>query len=200
MQVREKILNKAEEEFFRIGVKSVTMDDIARAMGISKKTLYHSFESKRDLVNQVIQRHIEDDKSRICEISKAAGNAIDELLEVGSYIGHEMVKINPTVIFDLRKNYPKSWELFKDMSDQFVYNQIGANIERGIEEGMYRKNLKPEIIARFFTTWMSRVDEEMNFFGSKYHFAQIYLEFVSYHIHGIASEKGINYLKSLKFD
>ena len=103
--MKEKIIQKAAEMFITLGFKSVTMDDIARELGISKKTLYQYVENKNDLIGQIFQERIKNEKQCMADIREEATDAVDEILRIARYVIQELRQMSPTTMYDLRKYY-----------------------------------------------------------------------------------------------
>lgn len=196
----ERILTQSEQIFFKYGLKSVTMDDVARHLSISKKTLYKHFENKADLVKKVMHFHLEDDDAHIEACQKEAKNAIDAMLQIGRYMSHKLANLNPSVMYDMKKYYPRSWSLFEEHLHGSLYGCIGENLTRGIKEGLYQKKLNKEVVSRIYAVQARNIAEVLDFMNVQIDFKTFFKAYLSYHIHGIASEKGIEYLKSVKFD
>ena len=108
----ENLIQQIFNLFMRNGIKSMTMDDIARELSISKKTIYKYFDDKSDLVNQVMQFHLDNDKRLVAEFSKNDFNAIDQMFEIAKNTTRNIKEIHPSSYFDLQKYYPLAWENF----------------------------------------------------------------------------------------
>lgn len=190
----ENILYKAKESFFQFGVKSLTMDDLARELGISKKTLYKHVDNKSDLVEKVMLLHFKEEKQNLKEIISGKDNAIEEMIAIIKNVLRHLRTIHPSSIYDIQKYYPKSWALFKNFKSDFIYNTILSNIQKGIKEGFYRNNFQPEFITQLYITSIEHLVNPKIFPPSEYKFSDLYIEYVSYHLRGIASEKGRSFL------
>lgn len=195
-EAKTSILRKAEMLFMRLGLKSISMDDVARELGISKKTLYQFFQSKEDLVLQTIQRHQcteAEDIKRICE---ASTDALKEMLDIARHVLVQFQQMSPSTVFDLKKYYPEAWRIVEQVQREHVYGILKANMERGIREGLYRDDFDTNIMARLYVgsvRWL--LDEEL-FPQAQFHWAQLYREFIHYHLRGIVSQEGLKKLKT----
>ena len=195
-EAKTSILRKAEMLFMRLGLKSISMDDVARELGISKKTLYQFFQSKEDLVLQTIQRHQcteAEDIKRICE---ASTDALKEMLDIARHVLVQFQQMSPSTVFDLKKYYPEAWRIVEQVQREHVYGILKANMERGIREGLYRNDFDTNIMARLYVgsvRWL--LDEEL-FPHAQFHWAQLYREFIHYHLRGIVSQEGLKKLKT----
>src|SRR6201989_3381049 len=107
--IKEKILKGAEELFMRYGVRSISMDDIARHLMVSKKTLYQHFEDKEDLVTQASETHIEKSRKQYEALTESPANAIDELARISVCLRNDMNGMNHSLLFDLQKYHPRAW-------------------------------------------------------------------------------------------
>lgn len=148
MNFEDQILETAQDLFFKYGLKSVTMDDLARELGISKKTLYSSFSNKQELINIITVKLI-DQHEKDCEIIvKGADNAIEEILIFMNNISSIFQKFNLKITYEMKKYYPESWKIFSHYKNEFVLKRVTNNLRRGIEEGLYRKDIDVEITAK----------------------------------------------------
>ena len=146
--VRDRIINKAEELFFRYGIKSVTMDDIARELGISKKTIYLHFPDKDSILLVVVERHLDCDRQEAAQMHKLAIDPIAEMVWSSEMMKQQLVGINPTLLFDMKKYHPAAWAVFELHKRDFFLNIIRINLTKGVEMGLYRSDLNIEVIAR----------------------------------------------------
>ena len=139
----EKIVVLADEMFSMYGLKSVSIDDLCRRMGISKKTFYECFVTKEDLVAAVLE-HKSLEVTKQLSLIMGKGNAIDELL---AFLGmhrlwaSSMQEKSPVLFYDLQKYYPSLWAKSAEQKEQRAREFFTLNIQRGIDEGLYR----PEI-------------------------------------------------------
>lgn len=179
----------------KYGFKSVTMDDIARELGISKKTLYQYVDNKADLIQQLVAEFVGAEQSLISCIQVEAEDAIQEMLQVGRHIIRMLRQIPPTTLFDMQKYYKESWNIVSEYHQQHVYLAIKSNLERGIQQGVYRANINPDIIAKLYVGKAPVIVNDELFPSNEYNREQLFREFFNYHIHGIASEKGLELLK-----
>ena len=189
-----ELLISVVELFMRYGIKSLTMDDISRHLGISKKTLYQHVSDKKDLVKKAFTLVIETDQCVMADMTTVVGNAIDEVFEINKMVSEKLRNVQPAVLYDIKKYYPDAWKVMEDHKKCFVYEMIQKNIEKGISEGLYRENVNAEIIAGVYITMMDKIFDDELFPTRKYTFETIHREIARYHIRGVANEKGIKYL------
>ncbi len=195
-ELKEQILGKSDELFIRYGIKSISMDDLARELGISKKTLYQFVDNKADLIQQVFQRRISQEKALMARFREDAEDAIDEMLRLARYVIGVLREISPTTVYDLQKYYREVWEKMEALQQQHVFEIILENLKRGMDQGLYRENLNPEIIAKLYVAKTSMVADKDFFPSAEYNMGTLFQEYFRYHIYGIASPKGLRLLEA----
>ncbi len=192
------ILEEASKHFMRYGIRSMSMDDIARELGISKKTLYQYFADKKELVHSVMKFHMDYTIDCFRNMKETPGNAIDILLRVSEILIEQLGQMNPSVKYDLSKYYPEAFKTLMDYKRGQVLDHIERNLMQGIKEGLYRKEMNTRVIAYFYLIRMDQVmtmepdDEKMKNITTE----AILNELFVYHVRGIANEKGIEYLEN----
>lgn len=198
MSEEAKILEKCERLFMRYGIKSVTMDDVSCELGMSKKTLYQYFENKEELIHKVTQNHFTCQNKVIEHIIHHSKTAIDEMIGISNWMNTMSKNLNPSLVFDLKKYHPQSWQIFNDHRNTEVYNCIKHNLERGIQEGLYREELDTEVLARIYIARMEMLLDAEIFPYDKFPPEKTFKVFMDYHIRGLATTKGIKYLEKIK--
>ena len=191
----QKILEQTTMLFMQYGIKSLTMDDIARHLGISKKTLYQSFSDKAELVLKGILAHMNQEQDALEKINEQCENAIDEMFMISQHVSQHIQRMHPSILFDLEKYYPQAFKEFQNYQFKYIMGCISRNIEAGISQGLYRKNINIPVVAGLYVGRMDILFDQTLFPSSKYSLKDVYFEAIRYHIRGIASEKGIAYLK-----
>ena len=134
MDAKERILIKAEELFLQYGIRSVSMDDIANSLGMSKKTLYQYYADKDELVDAVVEGHIREIQSDCVGCRKDARDAVHEIFITMERIMVEFSNMNPMVLYDLEKFHFRSYQRFREHKDKFLAQIIRENIVWGISE------------------------------------------------------------------
>ena len=199
METKEQdIIEKALRVFMRQGIKSVNMDDMSKALGISKKTLYLFVKDKEELVEKATDLFGQKEIEAIKEISAQKVNAIDESLLIKKWVLSILENVHPAVAFDLEKYYPAVSRKMQENRRKVVYKSIFNNIIKGQKEGLYRKDISPEIISRIYIGRMEMLLDPNVFPPQQFHMSDVYLESFHYHIRGIASEKGLKILEQPK--
>lgn len=191
------ILEETSKLFIKYGIKSVSMDDIARHLGMSKKTLYQYFSDKKDLVLSVLKYHMSDTNECFQQLAQEDGNAIDILVKVSQILIEKFGRLNTSVTFDLQKYYPEAHRVMTDHKREHIMQNIILNLNRGIKEGLYRSDLNTAVIAYFYMVRMDHVFliDSDNDALKNVTMEEILKELFIYHIRGIANEKGIEYLE-----
>lgn len=185
-----KWLKRAEELFMRYGIKSLTMDDVARELGISKKTLYQFVENKNDLVLKVVELHMQEDKERAECWHREATDAIEEILRVIQHIQGDFARVKSNVIFDLQRYHRDAWDRMQEYQRGHMHRMVRENIERGRAEGLYRDDFDIDLIARLHVAESFVLFDETWFPRPPYSLDVIFREYLMYYLHGILSEKG----------
>lgn len=193
MDIKEKILSESEKLFMQFGLRGVSMDEVAAQLGMSKKTIYNYITDKKDLVYQVIQNHFDKQTTGCQRILIEQTNPIMQMLLIGQQVSSNYKSLNPMLIHDLRKYYPKSWELFLSFRSKIMYNQVLTNLKTGIETGYYRSDMNPEIVASLYLNLTeTMIQSDISNPGKSY--IQLIREMIWYHLHGVCSQKGIEFL------
>jgi len=190
MEIQERIVQKAFELFMRIGIRSVSMDEIASQLGISKKTIYQHYKDKDSLVDAVldiVMKRKETDCTRakaICE------NAVQEIFLSMDIMEDLMAGCNPSMLYDLERYHPAAFKKFTDHNNAYLYETIKDNIEKGIREGLYRKEIDIDIISRFRIGGMFLVFNRDYFPYGGYQLLNLCLEITDHFLHGLVTPKG----------
>lgn len=188
--VKDNILEKAEAMFMRLGVRSVTMDDVSKELGMSKKTLYQFFENKDELVSCVAHAHLDKEKAEFLSIANVAENAIDELHKIARCIRKNFSEINPSMLFDLKKYHPEAWKIFLNFKHSVILGNIQKNLVRGIEEGYYRQDIDPEILSIMRVEQVQMLFDEQIFPKSKFDFTEVQMQIFEHFVFGILTDEG----------
>lgn len=188
--VSDKIIEGAGELFSKYAVRSVSMDDIARHLSISKKTIYQHFRDKNEIVETALLNYMDYEKKAYDEASEKAANAIEELTKFTKCMRKDFKDMNPSILYDLQKYHPNAWKIWLDFKDNFMVDRVAHNLIRGIKEGHYRAGLDPEATARIRIELMRIGFDENIFPRGKYEFRKIQLSIFDLFLNGILSDKG----------
>ncbi len=190
MEVKDKIVEGASVLFHKYGVRSVSMDDIARHLTMSKKTLYQYFKDKDELVTTGIYIHMEKEKADFLKIEDQASDAIEEMVKVTICMRKNLRDINQSLLFDLQKYHPKAWAVWLNFKNDYIKNSVVRNLKRGIEQGLFRKDINPEIMAIFRVEQVQMAFDDRIFSADKFDFKDVQMSFLDHFIHGVVNDKG----------
>ena len=196
MQEREAvIISKARHIFKRRGIRAVTMDDMAREQGISKKTLYLFVGCKDELVHKAISLQVREEQEFCLSVKKKGLNAVDEMFEVGRFMASSLRDVHPSILYDLEKYHPETFRSIKTGHLEFIMACMADNMNRGVNEGLYRKGIDVYTLAKLYIAHVDAVFDAGRFPPGEISFEEIYNIHFEYHIRGIASEEGLKYLE-----
>lgn len=181
--------------YSKIGIRSVTMDDIARKLGISKKTIYQHVRDKVELINRVIDLDIELNRSFISELDDSGANAIEDLVTINDQMYRQRRYLSQTFYYDLKKYYPDVYSRWIREKRRDLYQIITANIAKGKGEGFYRAELNGEVIAGLYISRMERLETDDQMIDPWDYSEEAIREIFIYHLHGICNRKGLDYLE-----
>jgi TetR/AcrR family transcriptional regulator, cholesterol catabolism regulator len=190
MEAKERIMVKADELFMKYGIRSVSMDDIANSLGMSKKTLYQYYGDKDELVDAVVEAHIKKMQTDCVKCRKDAKDAIHEIFIAMDRILEQFNNMNPMLVFDLEKFHFRSYERFREYKDTFLGQMISENIEWGIEDELYRPELDIDLISKFRLESMMIPFDVSEFPPGKYNVAELSAKIMEHFVYGLATIKG----------
>jgi AcrR family transcriptional regulator len=197
------LIQNAAQVFMKFGIKSVNMDDMARHLNMSKKTLYVYVQDKEELVRKAVIGHCEVEDREIKAICRKELNAIEEQFEIMHWVLGMLRNVHPSIIFDLEKYHPEVYAEMMKHRHRAIFDCMTSNMKKGQKEGLYRKDFNPELIARFYIARLDLIFDKNLYSGLEWDVPRVYLELFRYHIRGIASKKGIEFLdekkKNLKY-
>ena len=198
MGVKNQIIEKSLGMFLRYGIKSVSMEDISREVGVSKKTLYQHVTDKRDLVKLAIERHLNADEQFCTNMMDETINPIQQLLDLAKHLVGNFSRMNPSTMFDIQKYYPSCWALFDNHKNKYINNQVKQNLSLGIKSGHYRPELNPEIISRLYICLIDASVNPDTFPHKEFDRVTIFVQLFDYHLHAIMTAKGTTYFNTHK--
>ena len=188
MEVKDRILEKAHELYMRYGIKSITMDEIAGHLGISKKTIYQFYVDKDALVSAVFLRIINENRGMCCLSRDNSDNAIHEQFLCSDVVQEMFGRMNPSILFDIKRYHPKVYAEFDKYKREFIYEMIKSGLERGVAEGLFRNDMSIDIIARLQLETIALLHETE--FVHKHGLSAIEKELNEFFLHGSATVKG----------
>ena len=189
-QTDNRNLSAAEVLFCRYGIKGVTMDDIARQLGMSKKTLYKEFEDKNAMIVSLVDSSIMAHHEKTLYFERTSQNAIDEILHLMRYMGSLFTSVNPNVFYDMQRYHTEAWQRFRAFKEDQVLNYIVRNLEKGREQGLYRTDINIRILA---VLRMEQLELALNpsvFPSDRFNISEVNVQLLDHFLHGICTLKG----------
>ncbi len=194
-EIKTKILLEAKMLFMRYGFKSITMDDISRELGISKKTLYQHFQDKNDLVDQCVDQQINDMNCNCDEMMEKSDDAISAMLAITDFVGNTIRNLNPSAMYDLKKYFKSNWDKLEANRRQFIFNSIQGNIEAGKKKGLYRKEIDTDMTSRLYVYLVGFITDPESYDRADMDFKTLHLEMIKYHLRSVCTPKGLELLE-----
>ena len=198
MDIREHIIGEADKLFCHYGIKSVTMDDIAKHLGMSKKTIYQSFKDKNTLVIEMMRLKME---SQVCIMDQTydiSTDAVHEVFSAVTQMGEMLSNMNPMLFHDLQKYHPQAWQIFKVFREKKLFQVIYENLKRGISEGYYRKEINIDIITWMRIGQIDTVFSQLTYPSNKFNIAQVMTEITEHFLYGICTLRGHKLINTYK--
>lgn len=198
VELKDHILTEADKLFCRFGIKSVTMDDIAKHLGMSKKTIYHFFSDKNQLVVILINNRLGAEEMRLEKNACEAKNSVEEVWNAVSHLKEMFSGLNPVMFYDMQKYHPDAWNAFQKFRNEHLFKCITRNLEKGITEGYFRKDININIVA---TMRIEQIDTIFNpdiFPAGKFNLASVMMQLTEHYLYGICTLKGHKLINKYK--
>lgn len=197
MEIRERIVEEASKQFMQFGIRNVTMDGIAAALGMSKRTVYETFKDKTTLVHtcvDILSRKHKDKNKEICASSQNVAETIFLYMQEGI---QAMNAINPVFFRDMEKLYPKTWENLRKSNEKEAFRLSEELLKKGIKEGLFRSGINIPIVAKLFHEQMNLLADEKIFPRNKYSYIDVFQSLTINFMRGISTKKGIELIDSM---
>ncbi len=195
---KKEILDKVCLLYKNYGIKSITMDDAARHLGISKKTLYQHFSDKTHLVKEAVLAEVSSRLDKLAILNRQQTNAIEDLLDYYKIQLNLILDYKPNFIYDLKKYYPDIYENYVKIKRENILKGTIQNLEKGKKEGLFRKELDVDIISRLLLMRIEGMIHSGIFNTQELLSPKVFTELFYYHIYGIVSDKGKDYFENHK--
>lgn len=193
-----KILGAAIELFRQYGFKTITMDDIARRAGISKKTLYQHFANKNEVVSEAIGNYKDHMSAQCCTMMDEAENAVEAMVRIMEMFDQINRQTNPLAMLELERFYPDAYKKFRDSMIERDVAHIKENIEWGMKDGLYREEIDAEFMARYRMELSLLTYHSTILTGEKFSLQFIGRQMNEHFLHGIMTIKGEKLFKKYK--
>jgi TetR/AcrR family transcriptional regulator, cholesterol catabolism regulator len=188
--IKDRILTTASELFIRFGFRSISMDDIAHHLGISKKTIYQFFADKDEIVTLAIHAYLQLQREELNNLKQTAKDAVDFLIRMNQSILRNIKDTNGALVFELRKYHSRAWALAEEFRNEFLYSMILEDLRAGIDEGVFRSDVNPEVIAKIRLQEAALVLDDTVFPRERYNFRDVSVTILDHFLYGIATDKG----------
>lgn len=198
MATKSKILKGAEELIFKYGIKNITMDDIARHLSMSKKTIYKYYKEKDEIVHSLMLLSIEDDKCRFKKIYDTSENVVEEVFDLMIEMRDVFSKINPIVFHELNKYYPQTWKEFQTFKSSFIQEMIERSLEKGQKDGHIRKEINVKLLAKLRVENIEMTLNGTIFSQDKLSITDILIEVTEHFLYGVCTLKGHKLINKYK--
>ena len=194
LNMKKEIISKSEELFLSLGFKNVTMDDIASAMGISKKTIYANFSNKTELVRAVTFSVLEYIYQEIEKINKSAINPIEELYQIKMFVMDYLRNERGSAQFQLKKYYPKVFEQLEIKKFEKMHSSVENSLIKGVELELFRPKIDTAFISRVYFVGMSGIRDQSVFSEDMFDKNYLMESYLEYQLRAIVTEKGLGLL------
>ena len=188
--MREKILEKTAEMFQRYGVRSVTMDDLANKIAISKKTIYQHFKDKKEVVKESVKYMMEKDLEQIKEVQAKSKDEIHELVLISQMFKDQVKDMNPSLLFDLKKYHQEGWSTYLDLKEECYQVGILETLAKGQDKGLFRNDLNIEIVAKMRMAQVELGFDPDVFPSSDFDVSEVQMQFFTHFVYGIVTKQG----------
>jgi len=185
-----RIRDKAKELFLRYGIRSVSMDDIANQLGMSKKTIYQYYTDKNELVDAVVEDEVQDMQQDCMKCGEHAKDAIEEIFLTVDQVVEQLSNMNPMVLFDMEKFHIRAYQRFMEHKNKFLLQIIRKNLEWGVKEGLYRPDVDVDVLSKFRLESMMMPFNIDLFPPSRYKLSDVTKIIIEHYVYGVASLKG----------
>ncbi len=176
----------------RYGIKSITMDEVARHCNMSKKTIYQHFPDKDSLVQAIMEKHMAEDIGKIDMLMQQNLSALEEVLKISEFMKKDIQEIHPSVLFDLKKYHSSAYELFEKHRDGHFIQVVSRNLEKGISEGVYRPGIDVRLYSRLRVMEVEAMFNRNLFHEPEWDLYKVQLSFIDHFVRGLVTPKGLN--------
>jgi AcrR family transcriptional regulator len=196
--MKARILAATHELFMKYGIRTVSMDDIAKHLSISKKTIYQFYKDKDELVHELMKEKLKMDEKEFHSVEKESANVIDEVFNIMKRMGKVIGQVNPSVFYDLQKYHPETWKLFKEFKEEFILKMVEGTLTRGIKQGLIRPEINVKILSKMR---MEQIEMGFNpsvFHPEKFQIIDVQLAMIDHFLYGICTLKGHKLINKYK--
>ncbi|MEY4144677.1 MAG: hypothetical protein RLZZ335_529 [Bacteroidota bacterium] len=196
--LHKPLLLRIRDLLFLYGTKSITLDDIASRMGISKKTIYSCCPDKKNLVDRIVVDYLSSHRADAERVRAESRHAIDEVLQMARLARARMEQVSPAFLFDLNKYYPDIWARFEQYRTHEIFGQVVDVIKRGQQEGLFRTDLDTEIVAAMHLQHIRLLTEPGQQPRPERPVGDLIRHIISIFLQGIVTRKGLDVMSQLE--
>ncbi len=190
-RARDRILDVALDRFYQFGFSNVTVSEIATDLGMSKKTIYRHFRAKKDLLRVGQERTVERISKGLGRISRRTGeDAVEKLVAALRFMVENIPRPGQRFFQDLSRNLPEIWEELDRRRSEVISREFGALFRRGVEEGVFRKDLSADFLVLVFLAMVQNVIKPETLAHFPLSSAQIFEKLTSILMTGVLTERG----------
>jgi AcrR family transcriptional regulator len=198
MEAKERILLRGHELFNKYGIRSVSMDDLAAQLGMSKKTLYQYYTDKDELVDAVFVAMMDQNQTQ-CKLDRQhSENPIHEVFLAFDMVQDMFANMNPSVLFEMQKYHPATFRKFQEYKNGFLYQMIRTNIEAGIKEELYRPDIDVDVVTRYRIHSIMLAFDSETFPSNRTRLVHIEQQLLEVFMYGLATAKGQKLIQKYK--
>ncbi|MFN5890570.1 MAG: TetR/AcrR family transcriptional regulator [Bacteroidota bacterium] len=197
MELMVRIQQTADRLFHRFGIRSVTMDDVAKEISVSKKTIYSCFRDKNELVLSIINEHVKENDDQINAIVESESNPIKRFAQIAAYIIQRHNQLNPALINDLKKYHPEAYEKISRFREEKVIMHVMRSITDGREQGLFRADFNDIVIAHAFSALTFAIFESESLAALNIDHKISVVEIIKYHLRSISTISGLEELEKV---
>ncbi|MGZ3929736.1 MAG: TetR/AcrR family transcriptional regulator [Mucilaginibacter sp.] len=194
----ERILKGGGELFLQAGIKSVTMDDIAKHLGMSKKTIYQFFKDKDELVTALVKQRLQEDEDEMTEMLDKSGNVIEGMINMMKCSEEIFARANPILIHDLQKYHPEAWKQFQGFKSEVIVRTMEELLSKGIKQGYVRPEIDVKVMARMRVMQVEMGFNPSIFPAGEFNLWKVQRQLLEHFNYGICTIKGYKLLNEYK--
>jgi TetR/AcrR family transcriptional regulator, cholesterol catabolism regulator len=198
VEVKEKILKGAEELFFKYGIKNITMDEIARHLSMSKKTIYQFFKDKDNIVHSLMVWSLDEDKRRMDRVKTNSKNVVEEVFGIMEEMREIFQRFNPIFFYEIAKLYPQTWKVFEEFKNSHILNMVEDSLVRGQEQGLIRKDIDTKLLSIMRVDSMETAMKGEVFPLDKYKIVDVQIAITEHFLYGVCTLKGHKLINKYK--
>ncbi|MCO5247766.1 MAG: TetR/AcrR family transcriptional regulator [Chitinophagales bacterium] len=184
------MIDVASQLFIKKGVKQVTVDEIAKELSISKKTIYHFFETKSVLIDACVSATLAKMQKDMEGVKGNHYPPVQEMLELGRLNKNTIKFFSKNTLSELKKYYPQAWEIYEKFKSDFIFKQLFLNLEKGIQSEDYRSNLQVGIVTHIYMSLLESAMMQHSYLNTDVSLDEVYREHLLMHIYSICSDTG----------